>query len=52
VAFEVIAALSKAGIQTTSFIPIHGATRLAISLAFEGTLSNFISGVLNIIFKL
>jgi len=51
VAFVVIAALSKLGIQTTSFIPIHGAADLAISLALAGTLSNFTSGLLNIIFK-
>lgn len=43
-------ALSKVGIQTTSSVPIHGAAGLVISLAFEGTLSNYTSEVLNIIF--
>ena len=51
VAFVVIAALSKVSIQTTSFLPIHGAAGLVNSLAFEGMLSNITSEVLNIIFK-
>ncbi|MBN12223.1 MAG: hypothetical protein CMI17_04365 [Opitutaceae bacterium] len=50
-AFVVIAALSKVGVQTISSISIHGAAGLDISLAFEGTLSNFMSGMLNIVFK-
>lgn len=51
VAFVVIAALSKLGIQTASFIAILGAAGLAIGLALQGSLSNFASGVLIIIFK-
>jgi len=51
VAFVIIAALSKVGIQTTSFVAIIGAAGLAIGLALQGSLSNFAAGVLIIIFK-
>lgn len=50
-AFVVIAALSKLGIQTASFIAVLGAAGLAIGLALQGSLANFASGVLMIIFK-
>jgi len=50
-AFVVLAALGKLGVQTTSFVALIGAAGLAVSLAFQGTLSNFASGVLIIIFK-
>ena len=50
-AFVVIAALSKLGIQTASFVAVLGAAGLAIGLALQGSLSNFSSGVLMIIFK-
>jgi small conductance mechanosensitive channel len=50
-AFVIIAALSKLGIQTASFIAVLGAAGLAIGLALQGSLSNFASGVLMIIFK-
>lgn len=49
--FIVIAAISKLGIQTTSFVAVLGAAGLAIGLALQGSLSNFASGVLLIIFK-
>ncbi len=51
IAFVIIAALSKLGIQTASFVAILGAAGLAIGLALQGSLSNFASGVLIIIFK-
>lgn len=51
VAFVIIAALGKVGIQTTSFVAILGAAGLAIGLALQGSLSNFAAGVLIIIFK-
>lgn len=51
VVFVVIAALSKLGIQTASFVAVLGAAGLAIGLALQGSLSNFSSGVLMIIFK-
>lgn len=51
VVFVVIAAINKLGVQTTSFIAVVGAAGLAIGLALQGSLSNFASGVLLIIFK-
>lgn len=51
VAFVVIAALGQLGIQTTSFVAILGAAGLAIGLALQGSLSNFASGVLILIFR-
>jgi len=46
IAFVVIAALSRIGVQTTSFIALLGAAGLAVGLALQGALSNFASGVL------
>ncbi|TVP77716.1 MAG: mechanosensitive ion channel family protein [Puniceicoccaceae bacterium] len=51
VVFIVIAAISKLGVQTTSFIAVIGAAGLAVGLALQGSLSNFASGVLIILFK-
>lgn len=50
-AFVVIAALGHLNVQTASFVAILGAAGLAIGLALQGSLSNFASGVLMIIFK-
>ena len=47
----IIAALAKIGIQTSSFMAIVGAAGLAIGLALQGSLSNFASGFLIILFK-
>ncbi|RUO26425.1 mechanosensitive ion channel protein [Aliidiomarina minuta] len=44
-------ALSHVGIQTTSFIAILGAAGLAVGLALQGSLSNFASGVLIMIYR-
>jgi len=49
--FVILAALSQLGIQTTSFMAIIGAAGLAIGLALQGSLSNFASGFLIILFK-
>jgi small conductance mechanosensitive channel len=49
--FVIIAALSKIGIQTASFIAVLGAAGLAVGLALQGSLANFASGVLMLIFK-
>ena len=51
VAFVIIAALGKLGIQTTSFIALIGAAGLAIGLSLQGSLSNFASGVMIIAFR-
>jgi len=47
----IITAISKLGVQTTSFIAVLGAAGLAVGLALQGSLSNFASGVLIIIFR-
>jgi len=49
--FVVIAAIGKLGVQTTSFIAVLGAAGLAVGLALQGSLANFASGVLMILFK-
>lgn len=50
-AFVFIAALGQVGIQTASLVAIMGAAGLAVGLALQGSLSNFASGVLILIFK-
>ena len=47
----VIAAVNQLGIQTTSLIAVLGAAGLAIGLALQGSLSNFASGVLIVLFR-
>ncbi|MCH9693389.1 MAG: mechanosensitive ion channel [Gammaproteobacteria bacterium] len=47
----IIAAIGALGIQTTSFIAIFGAAGLAVGLALQGSLSNFASGVLIVLFR-
>ncbi len=49
--FVVIAALNSLGVQTASFIAVIGAAGLAVGLALQGSLANFASGVLLIIFR-
>ena len=48
--FVVIAALNKVGVETSSFIAVVGAASLAVGLALQGSLSNFASGVMLILF--
>ena len=50
-AFVILAALGKLGIETTSFAAIIAAAGLAIGLSLQGTLGNFASGVMLIIFR-
>lgn len=47
----VLMALSQMGVQTTSFIAILGAAGLAVGLALQGSLANFASGILIILFR-
>jgi small conductance mechanosensitive channel len=47
----VMAALSNLGINTTSLVAILGAAGLAVGLALQGSLSNFGSGVLLLVFR-
>jgi small conductance mechanosensitive channel len=50
-AFVIVSALGEIGIQTGSFIAIVGAAGLAIGFALQGSLSNFASGVMLILFR-
>lgn len=50
-AFVVIAAIGKLGVQTTSLVAIFGAATLAVGIALQGTLGNFSSGVMLLIFR-
>ena len=50
-AVVVIAALSRLGVATTSVIAIFGAAGLAVGLALQGTLANFASGVMLLVFR-
>ena len=50
-AFIITAALEQIGVKTTSFIAVIGAAGLAVGLALQGSLGNFASGVLMIMFK-
>ena len=43
--------LNKFGFETASFSVLIGAVGLAVSLAFQGTLSNFASGIMLMIFR-
>lgn len=49
--FVVIASLDKLGVDTTSLIALLGAAGLAVGLALQGSLQNFASGVMLIIFR-
>lgn len=49
--FVVIAAVASLGVETTQFAVVLGAAGLAIGLALQGSLSNFASGFLMIIFR-
>ncbi|MHC4172438.1 MAG: mechanosensitive ion channel family protein [Planctomycetota bacterium] len=49
--FVVIAAVASLGVETTQFAVVVGAAGLAIGLALQGSLANFASGFLMIIFR-
>ncbi|MEI7062382.1 small-conductance mechanosensitive channel MscS [Dickeya chrysanthemi] len=51
IAFTLIAALSRVGVQTASVIAVLGAAGLAVGLALQGSLSNFATGVLLVMFR-
>ncbi len=50
-AVVVIAALERLGIQTTAAVAILGAAGLAVGFALQGSLGNFASGVMIILFR-
>lgn len=47
----IIAAIGQLGIQTTPLIAVLGAAGLAVGLALQGSLSNFASGVMLVLFR-
>jgi len=47
----VIAALGTVGFQTTSLVAVLGSAALAVGLALQGSLSNFASGVMILVFR-
>lgn len=50
-AFVIIAAITKLGIQTASLIAVVGAAGLAVGLALQGSLANFAAGILIVLFR-
>ncbi len=50
-AFVILAALAKFGIQTASFVAIMGAAGFAVGFAMQGSLSNFAAGVMLLAFR-
>lgn len=50
-AFVILAAIDKLGVETTSFAAIIAAAGLAIGLSLQGTLGNFASGVMLMLFR-
>ncbi len=50
-AVVVIAALNRLGVATTSVVAIFGAAGLAVGFALQGTLANFASGVMLLVFR-
>jgi small conductance mechanosensitive channel len=50
-AFVLIAVLGMIGIETASMIAVLGAAGLAVGLALQGTLANFASGVMLLVFR-
>jgi len=49
--FVIIAAVDQLGVDTTSLIALIGAAGLAVGLALQGSLQNFASGVMLIVFR-
>jgi small conductance mechanosensitive channel len=50
-AFVILAALDKLGIETVSFAAIIAAAGLAVGLSLQGTLGNFAAGVMLLLFR-
>lgn len=49
--FIIIAAIGTLGVQTASFVAVIGAAGLAVGFALQGSLANFASGVMLIVFR-
>ncbi len=50
-AAAVVAALNATGVETTSLVAILGSAALAVGLALQGSLANFASGVMVLMFR-
>ena len=50
-AFTIIAVVGRFGVQTASFVAILGAAGFAVGMAMQGTLGNFSSGVMLLLFR-
>ena len=50
-AFTFIAVVGQFGVQTASFVAILGAAGFAVGMAMQGTLGNFSSGVMLLLFR-
>jgi small conductance mechanosensitive channel len=50
-AFTIIAVVGRFGVQTASFVAILGAASFAVGMAMQGTLGNFSSGVMLLLFR-
>lgn len=51
IVFTLIAALAKFGVQTASFVAVLGAAGFAVGFALQGSLSNFASGIMILLFR-
>jgi small conductance mechanosensitive channel len=51
IVFTLIAALAKFGVQTASFVAVLGAAGFAVGFALQGSLSNFASGIMLLLFR-
>lgn len=51
IVFTLIAALAKFGVQTASFVAVLGAAGFAVGFALQGSLSNFASGIMILVFR-
>jgi small conductance mechanosensitive channel len=49
--FVIVASLDQLGVNTTSMVAILGAAGLAIGLSLQGSLQNFASGVMLLVFR-
>lgn len=49
--FVIVASLNQLGVDTTSLVALLGAAGLAIGLSLQGSLQNFASGVMLLLFK-
>ena len=50
-AFTLIAVVGQFGVQTASFVALLGAAGFAVGMAMQGTLGNFSSGVMLLLFR-